>query len=187
MTDDSLLDDDDDSAKSALRPQLQSISKFLGLLNRFMAGVTVGQQAKPEISAIVVGGVRVVINLAVNFINFFTKLSETLARFGDLLEQLTYYAKACERSHLVVKSLAAVHGDVLQFCTNARAVCTESGVKRRLTSFRMFWRIQWTPFEEDWKHHLDVLSHSGQALALNASLDASEAGKVRFPRPPRPC
>jgi ankyrin repeat domain-containing protein 50 len=86
-----------------------------------------------------------------------------------------------------VKSLAAVYGDLLQFCTKARSIYTENGVKRRLTSFRMFWRIQWTPFEEDfgrieedWKHHLNVLSHSGQALALNASLDASEAAKSLF-------
>jgi ankyrin repeat domain-containing protein 50 len=178
--------DEDHKVHSRFQPQAENLSRFLGLLDRFMAGVTIGLQANPDISAIVVGGVRVVIDLAVRFITFFTKLSDMLCRFGDFLQPLTEYAKAAQREDLVLKTLAAVYGDLLQFCKKAYGTFTKQGVPRIWKSWRVFWRIQWKPFEEefgrietDMKHHLDVLLHSGRAIALNASLDASSAETER--------
>ena len=46
---------------SCFRPHAERLTKFLGLLNRFMGGVAIGVQANPEVSALVVGAVRIVI------------------------------------------------------------------------------------------------------------------------------
>jgi ankyrin repeat domain-containing protein 50 len=178
--------DEDHKVHSHFQPQAENLSRFLGLLDRFMAGVTIGLQANPDISAIVVGGVRLVIDLAVRFMTFFTKLSDMLCRFGDFLQPLTKHVKSAQREDLVLKTLAAVYGDLLQLCKNAYGTFTNQGVTRSWKSWGVFWRIQWIPFEEefgriktDMKHHLDVLSHSGRAIALNASLDASSAETER--------
>lgn len=172
---------------SRFRPQAETLSKFLGLLDRFMAGIAIGVQANPDISSIIVGAVRVVIDLAINFVTFFTRLSEIFSRFGDFLGPLTEYAKASEQKTLVRETLANVYGDLLRLCTQARNVfIDERGVERKRASWRVFWRIQWVPFEEefgkiesDLQHHLDVLRHSTQAMGINASLEASRAEKER--------
>ena len=54
------------------------------------------------------GGVRLVIDVAVGFIEYFTKLSEMLCRFGGFLGTLAEYAKALAQEELALESLAAV-------------------------------------------------------------------------------
>jgi ankyrin repeat domain-containing protein 50 len=96
--------DADHKGKSHFRPQAEALSRFLGLLDRFVAGITIGIQANPDISAIVVGGVRLVITMAVGFTTFFARLSEMLCRFGDFLGPLAEYAKASIKEDLFVRS-----------------------------------------------------------------------------------
>ncbi|TKA77323.1 hypothetical protein B0A49_02117 [Cryomyces minteri] len=64
------------------RPHTEALSIFLVILNNFVAGVAIGIQANPATSSIVAGAVRVVIDLAVGFVEFFGKLSEMLCRFA---------------------------------------------------------------------------------------------------------
>jgi hypothetical protein len=177
--------DEDHKRVSQFRPHAEALSRFLGLLDRFMAGVAIGIQANPDISSIAVGAVRIVINLALSFVTFFARFSEMLSRFSDFLTPLTQYAEASTKAELIQESLANVYMDLLQFCDRARHVfIDQKGLKRSWTSWRLFWRLQWVPFEEefgkiesDMQHHLDVLRHSAQASDLNATLDASRSEK----------
>jgi ankyrin repeat domain-containing protein 50 len=191
LTDQKLLErvkvcDAEHKKKSYFRPQAEALSRFLSLLDRFMAGITIGIQSHPEISAIVVGGVRLVLSIALNFAVFFTKLSDMFCRLGDFLAPLAEYAKASHREELVLQALANVYGDLLKFCQHAHSVFAEQASLRRRASWRIFWRIQWIPFEEEFgriesdvQHHLNVLNLSVQALGLGASLDASRADRER--------
>lgn len=172
--------------QSHFRSQAENLSRFLGVLDRFMAGVTIGLQSNPDISAIVVGGVRLVIDVAISFVTFFNKLSDMLCRFGDSLAYLAEYAKIPVQEELVLETLANVYGFLLQFCKQAYRVFTNQGLPRKLTSWRTFWRIQWIPFEQefgriesDMRHHLDVLRQSAHAVGLNATLDLSRREKAR--------
>ena len=159
---------------SLFRPQAERISKFLNFLNRFVGGVAIGIQAYPEISSLVVGAVRIVIDLAIGFTTFFSKLSGMLCQFEDYLEPLAEYAKAPEYQTLVQETVAKVYGDLLDFCRRARLVFVETnGNPRKVTSLRLFLRQQWEPFETtferintDIQHHLDVLLHATQASQL---------------------
>src|SRR2546423_7987968 len=63
--------DEDHKQMSHFRPHAEGLSQFLGVLDRFMAGVAIGIQANPDISSIVVGAMRIVIDLALSFVTFF--------------------------------------------------------------------------------------------------------------------
>ena len=184
--------DETHKQNSSFRPQAKYISKFLNFLNRFMGGVAIGIQAYPEISSLVVGAVRIVIDLAISFTTFFSKLSGMLCQFEDYLGPLAEYAKAAENQTLVLETVANVYGDLLEFCQRARLVFVDmNGKTRKLTSFRMFLRQQWEPFETtferintDMQHHLDVLLHATQASQLlllrNSVQDTEKREKGRF-------
>lgn len=191
LTDKNILDlvktyDADHHGKSRHRPQAEALSRFLGLLDRFMGGITIAIQANPDVSAIVVGGVRLVIDLAIKFLEFFARLSEMLCRFGNLLGPLTEFAKASTREDLVLEALSNVYGDLLQFCKHAHEVFAEQGLRRKWISWRAFWQRLWLPFEEEFgkielnmQHHLKVLELSAQALTLNATFDASRLDREK--------
>jgi ABC-type multidrug transport system fused ATPase/permease subunit len=182
--------DEDHKQESQFRPHAEALSRFLGLLDRFMAGIAIGIQANPDVSSIVVGAVRIVIGLALSFVTFFARFSEMLSRFSDFLAPLTKYAEASTKEELIQESLASVYTDLLQFCCRAHHVfIDQKGLKRSWASWRLFWRLQWVPFEEefgkielDMQHHLDVLQHSAQASSLNATLDVSGSERARRER-----
>lgn len=192
MSDANLLEkvrgyDRDDKAQSQFRRHTDSVARFLGVLNRFMAGVAIGIQANPDISSIVVGAMRVVITLAIDFVGFFAKLVEMLDRFSDFLGPLAKYATSSGGDKLIQESLINVYVDLLTFCRRARSVFVdEKGARRKSKSWRVFWRLQWMPFEEefgkiaaDMQHHLQVLDHSAQAEGLNVSLEVLRSERER--------
>jgi hypothetical protein len=169
--------DNQHAQDSTLRRRAESISKLLRLLDRLMGGVAIGIQANPDLSAIIVGGVRVVIDLAVDFAEFFSKLTDMLCQFEEYLSALAALAEACQDASLVVEALAGAYGDIIEFCEKARAVFIGSDDKKKTwTSFRLFLRLQWTPFETGFgsvatkmRHHVRVLQLAGQAEQLSRS------------------
>jgi hypothetical protein len=84
--------DDAHKHTSSFRPQAERLGKLPNLLDRFMGGAVNGIQTHPEISSLVVGGVRIIIDLAINFVEFFSKRADMLWRFEDYLEPLADFA-----------------------------------------------------------------------------------------------
>ncbi|OCL11619.1 hypothetical protein AOQ84DRAFT_276039, partial [Glonium stellatum] len=174
--------DEDHKHSSSFRPRTERLSKLLGLLNRFMAGICTTVQANPDPSSIIVGAVQVVISLAIECVTFFDRLTGMLCRFTDYLEPLAEYAKTSKDSELIRQTLASAYGDLLKFCRDARRVFIDSnGIKRRWTSMLTFLRVQWEPFdckfgdiELKFRHHVAVLGQSAQALQLNKTQTAEE-------------
>ena len=179
--------DESHKQSSSFRPQAERISKFLNFLNRFMGGVAIGIQAYPEISALVVGAVRIVIDLAIDFTTFFSRLTGMLCQFEDYLGPLAEYAKAADHQTLVQETVANVYGDLLDFCQIARRVFVDTnGNPRKVTSLRLFLRQQWEPFETTFElintnmqHHLDVLLHATQALQLTVLCNSAQDAEKR--------
>jgi hypothetical protein len=166
---------------SSFRPHAERLSRFLDLLNRFMGGVAIGIQASPEISALVVGSVRVVIDLALRFTMYFSRLSDMICTFEDYLGPMAEYAHAADIK-LVGETLVNTYTNMLLFGWKARRVFIEAnGDERRYTSLRAFMRQHWETFEsefgsikEDLEHHLDILRHSVQALHFDFSRKAEQ-------------
>ncbi|KAF3010907.1 hypothetical protein E8E13_009909 [Curvularia kusanoi] len=156
---------------SSFRPHAERLSKFLGLLNRFMGGVAIGIQASPEISSLVVGSVRVVIDLALKFTMYFSKLTNMICTFQDYLGPLAQYAKAVD-INLVETTVVKAYANVLIFSWKARRVFVDDkGDQRKWTSLRAFMHQQWDTFESEFadikdnlQRDLDVLLHSVQSL-----------------------
>jgi hypothetical protein len=167
---------------SSFRPHAQRLSKFLDLLNRFMGGVAIGIQASPEISSLVVGSLRVVIDLALRFTMYFSKLADMICTFEDYLGPLAEYAKAAD-INLVETTVVNAYANVLGFGWKARRVFVDvNGNQRKWTSLRAFMRQHWETFEsefvaikEDLQHHLDVLLHSVQSLHFDFSRKAEQS------------
>ncbi|KAF2135402.1 uncharacterized protein K452DRAFT_260720, partial [Aplosporella prunicola CBS 121167] len=114
--------DDAHKDSSKLRKHAEPLAKFLNLLDRFLGGVTIGIQQSPDISSLVIGGVRLVIDLARNFVSFFDRLSEMLYQFSDFLGPLAEYAKSAGENPLIRDALSAIYGDILEFFGHARCV-----------------------------------------------------------------
>jgi hypothetical protein len=167
---------------SSFRPHTERLSKFLGLLSRFMGGVAIGIQANPEISALVVGSIRVVIDLGLKFTMYFSRLTDMICTFEDYLGPLMEYAQAKD-IYLVEKTVVNAYANMLDFGWKARRVFVDAnGDQRKWTSPRAFMRQHWETFEsefvpikEDLEHHLDVLLHSVQALHFDFSRKAEQA------------
>ena len=150
--------------------------QFLGFLDRFLDVVGLGVKAAPEFSSFIVGAAKIVIRLAIDFVEFFSKLSEMVGRLGDHLGHLAEYAKAAtDNLPLVHESVAKAYEDVLEFCRKARNVFVDENENRRKwLAFRTFLQIQWKPFESEFgpieanlQHHLNVLQHAALAAQLN--------------------
>jgi hypothetical protein len=167
---------------SSFRPHAERLSKFLGLLDRFMGGVTIGIQASPEISSLLVGSVRIVIDLALKFTMYFSKLTDMICAFENYLGPLVEYAKAADID-LVESTVVNAYANVLSFGWKARRVFIDAnGGQRKWTSLRAFMRQHWATFEsefatikEDLQHHLDVLLHSVQSLHFDFSRKVEQA------------
>ena len=174
--------DEQHQYSSTFRPQAERIAKFLEFLNRFMRGVAIGIQSNPEISSIVVGAVGVVLDIAINFVSFFKKLTDMICEFEDYLAPLADYATASRDIESLQEMVAIVYGDLIEFCRKAYTIFMNAhGHQRKLTSFRVFFRHQWVPFESEFgsmkaklDHHLGVLQHSAQASLLNFSREADK-------------
>jgi hypothetical protein len=173
---------------STFRPQAERLSKFLGLLNRFMDGVAIGIQSNPEISSIVVGAVRVVINLAVNFVTFFHKLTDMICHFEKYLTLLADFARGAHDINLLQEAVATVYGDLLEFCGKARRVFVDASArKRKWASLRVFLRQQWEPFElefgsikENLHDHIELLQLSAHASSFNFARKADKSKALLF-------
>ena len=168
--------------QSAFRPHAERLSKFLNLLNRFMGGVAIGIQASPEISALVVGSVRIVIDLALQYTTFFSKLTDMICTFENYLGPLAEYAKATDIEVIEISVIQA-YACVLKFGWKARRVFIDAkGNQLKWKSLRAFMHQQWEPFEiefatieEDLKHQFDMLLHATQALHFDHTRKADEA------------
>lgn len=120
------------------------------------------------------------LDIAIRFLEFFSKLADMICRLGDFLKPLAEYTKAPPEQEVLQESLTAVYGDLLKFCLSANRVFTDQkGQTRKWTSFRIFWRVNWVPFEAEFgtiesnfKHHLDALLHSATGVLLNNNFEA---------------
>ena len=168
--------DEEHKKGSSVRRHGDRLIKFLGFLDRFMDVVGLAVKAAPEFCSFIVGAAKIVIRVAIDFVEFFSKLSEMLGRLGDHLGHLAEYAKAATDNLLLVHgSVAKAYEDVLEFCRKARNVFFDAhGNQRKWLAFRTFLQIQWEPFESEFgsievnlQHHLNVLQHAALAAQLN--------------------
>ena len=164
---------DDNDRDSTSRKFFDRVEKFLTVLNTLLTSVALGIQGSPEIASLVVGGARLILDLALNIAEFFKKLTSMISRLNSHLEHLQEISKHSDLP-LIQSSAANVYGSILQFYHHAYHVFkTKDDRNHTLLHLRTFARVQWEPFElkfgeinNDIINNLNVLGHSSQASTL---------------------
>lgn len=113
--------DDRHEGLSPLRLRVERVSRFVIFFECLMAPVSpTGRPSKLDIPALVLGGVRAVINLAMTFETFFAKIIDMLCRLADCIEPLAEYAGS--NNVVIIEQTAAVIADLLVFCRDTSSV-----------------------------------------------------------------
>lgn len=169
------LYDENHRSRSSFRPQADKVVQLLGLLDRFLGGLSIGTEAGSGIAPVVVGGVRAVLNIVIRFAEFFGKFTTMLCRFNDWLGPLEELYKDSPDNSSVVTAVSNVYADLLKFCREAYKIFADGAANpKKYTTLRAFVRVQWKSFEEvfgvievELSHHLNVLLHS--TVATNST------------------
>ncbi|MCJ1347419.1 hypothetical protein MMC31_005644, partial [Peltigera leucophlebia] len=178
--------DRDYNSDSGSRKCAEQVEKSLRILNQFLRSIAIAIQSVPEVSLLIVGGVKFILDLGLKFVTFFRKLSDMIEEIFEYIDPLQEFDCASDKSDHVRKTLSDVYGDLLDFCRQARLVFVDDkGQPRKYISIITFLRVQWEPFEtrfgkvsSNFEHHRDVLNNSVQALQYNAILDGNRATEV---------
>ncbi|EED20611.1 conserved hypothetical protein [Talaromyces stipitatus ATCC 10500] len=170
------------------------VLRFLRAVETVMAGVTIGIQAYPDVSSIVVGVIRVIINVAVKYFEYYEKLSKMLEGLVDDIEVLDMFTRNNVNSpelHNVrsqLQTLVALYTNILTFCRHARRVFLIKGQERGARGFTVLAKVQWAPFEEQFgeiqsnlSRYTAKLDMVATAITMNTTLAISEDLKKTSP------
>ncbi|THW51216.1 hypothetical protein D6D21_01581 [Aureobasidium pullulans] len=181
ITDENLVSDirklnDQHKSDSLFRRHADKLSKFLGLLDRLLGSVAVAIQADPGIASIPVGGVRLIVDLAKGFSEFFDKLVTLLDHISDLMMPLQEYVKSVHIP-VIASALTTVYGDLLDICKQTSDMFLDKeGNKKVFVTWKTLLRLQWEPFEKSFgeiearmNHHRENLLHAAGATLLSTT------------------
>lgn len=175
------------ASTSSFRPHAEKIAKFLSLLDHLLGGISIAIQANPDISSIAVGGVKLIVDIAMGFTRFFGKLVDMFGRISDIIAPLERYAERYELS-IVRDALVNVYGDVLDFYRASTALFLDrDGRSKAHATFDMFLHSQWKSFEAEFgeidsrmDHHRRVLLEAAQAELLSAEGISKQREERRY-------
>ncbi|THX58120.1 hypothetical protein D6D06_03221, partial [Aureobasidium pullulans] len=181
ITDEALLSNirklnDQHKSDSLFRRHADKLSKFLGLLDRLLGSVAIAIQADPGIASIPVGGVRLIVDLAKGFSEFFDKLVTLLDHISDLMMPLQEYVKSVHIP-VIASALTTIYGDLLDICKQTSDMFLDKeGNKKVFVTWKTLLRLQWEPFEKSFgeiearmNHHRENLLHAAGATLLSAT------------------
>lgn len=163
------------ASTSSFRPHAEKIARFLSLLDRMLGGIAIAIQANPDISSIAVGGVKLVVDVAIGFTKFFSKLTDMLDRLSEIIAPLERYAERFELLN-VGNALIDVYGDIIDFCKASSALLKDKNGRYKVsTTLKILVHSIWVPFEAEFgdiadrmDHHCNILLHAAQAELLYA-------------------
>ncbi|OJD19086.1 hypothetical protein AJ78_00959 [Emergomyces pasteurianus Ep9510] len=156
---------------SSFRHHTEKITRVLKFFDQFMAGVTIAIQANPDISSIVVGGVRLVLDIAMRFSEYFDRLTDMISRLTDYLQALEIRGRS--EDVRIINATAATYGELLKFCQKANSVFLSDAGGRKST-INIFFNQLWQPFQavfgeidSNIQHHLKVVEITANAIQLD--------------------
>ncbi|KAK8220885.1 hypothetical protein IWZ01DRAFT_477823 [Phyllosticta capitalensis] len=172
--------EDADKADRESIPRLffDRTSTFLEVLDGLLAATSsFASLGIPDAASVVIGGARLIIKMALRYVEFFDKLTgmmETLSIHLGHLHQLSEHTNRL----LLRDSTARVYGAILRFCHQAYGVFKKADDQdRSRIHLKTFLSTQWKPFEvqfggleKDIKDSLNALGHATGAETLNQTI-----------------
>ncbi|KAH8691320.1 hypothetical protein BGW36DRAFT_388130 [Talaromyces proteolyticus] len=172
--------------QSVARKCADGVLKFLRAIETLMAGVTIGIQAYPDVSSIVIGVVRIIINVAVKYFEYYEKLTQMLERLADQLKVLDLFTQNNSKEPLLHTTLVAIYANTLAFCRHARRAFFNKTNMKASNGLSMLVKVQWAPFEEQFgqiqsnlKHYTENLDRISAAMTMNSTLAVHEEMKKK--------
>jgi hypothetical protein len=168
--------DDEHKEQSKFRRYSTRITNFLNIFQLSVGAAAVFLEAE-SVASIALGGAKLVIGLALRYVEYFDKVSDMLDQLSNYLAPLSKYAERCDLPN-ICEALANVYADILRFYSEARMLFVdETGNAKRYASFALFLRSQWHPFDTKFGEiklsiqcHKDILLHSGVSeILINSS------------------
>jgi hypothetical protein len=171
--------DDEHTQQSLFRKYTTRITNFLNIFQLSVNGASVFLESE-QTASIALGGAKLVIGLALRYVEYFDKVSKMLDELSKYLAPLTRYAERCDLPN-VCDALADVYGDILKFYSAARRLFVDdTGNAKKHASFSMFLHSQWSPFDVEFgeiktslQSHQNTLLHSGVSEILVDSSKSS--------------
>ncbi|KAF3027915.1 hypothetical protein E8E12_000178 [Didymella heteroderae] len=125
-----------------------------------------------QIASLVWGSIKLVILTSSNFVEYFDKLSERVARLSNYCPRFSEYGKLFSTSTRLQQALSDFHAVVVSFCSKALHVIQERGVKR-------FSKSVWKSFKVEFKEVEERISEAKNEVAEELAL-ASEQEAHKF-------
>ncbi|KAK8247870.1 hypothetical protein HDK77DRAFT_481329 [Phyllosticta capitalensis] len=153
-------------------------STFLTVLDQLLAATSsFASLGIPDVASVVIGGARLVIKMALRYIEFFEKLTGMMQ---TLSIHLGHLQKLSEHPNLTLlrDSTAKVYVAILRFCHQAYGVFKKADDQdRSQIHLKTFLSTQWKPFEVQFgglekniKDSLNALGHATGAETLNQTV-----------------
>lgn len=177
-------------AASRMRRSAAKVDGILNGANGYISALTICTGHDPY-SAIVLGGVKTVIELAIKFPGFFAKLTRMMETIFENLGYLSNYASPVFLSSVEIQdALEKTYGDLLLFCKKARRVFTdEDGEMSNWTSMKLLIKVSWAPFESEFTGlqtnfltHAEIVVKHAQGQEFVAAKINRQLQELRYER-----
>ncbi|KAH0537354.1 hypothetical protein FGG08_005833 [Glutinoglossum americanum] len=149
------------SSKS--RNLIRRLEPFLGFLDRHAKALDSIAQVHPNPSALIWGLVRVLLETALAYSQYFKKLVAMTERLSDSLTLYQEYEGILNGDRRFQEALATVYFDVLVFLKKATIIFKTRG-------FQILCRSLWRTFESDFQDTLEAITRHTRSLETEIDL-----------------
>jgi hypothetical protein len=167
------------ASSSIMRGVSKQISPFLDCIWSYAAAIDVIANTQPMPLSPVWAIVRMVLQAARAFEEYFTKLVAMLERIGDVLPRFDLYIQMFPTHQNLVVGVSRIYADIIQFCVKAKRVFsveaqTEKKKFKLGSSSKVALKVTWADFEaqfgkvlDAFREHKAYIEDEAKAAAMN--------------------
>ncbi|KAL8770537.1 MAG: hypothetical protein Q9209_003793 [Squamulea sp. 1 TL-2023] len=148
---------------------IERLKPLIAAIEQYSQALDVYANAYPLVLCPLWGSIRIVLQLARGFGEYFERIVEMFARIGDLLPRFRVYENLFPSHERLVHALSITYIDVLVFCTEAKTVFRRER-RSRLVNPRIFFKLSWKPFKRHFGHHIENFRVHVKNVEKEASL-----------------
>lgn len=150
------------ASSSIMRGVSKQISPFLDCIWSYATAIDVITNCQPMPLSPVWAIVRMVIQAARAFEEYFTKIVAMLERIGDVLPRFDIYIQMFPTHQNLVIGVSMIYADIIQFCVKAKRVFSAEAQKEKKkfrlgsSSSKAAFKVTWANFEAQFGKILDA-------------------------------
>ncbi|KAF3931863.1 hypothetical protein ABW19_dt0206566 [Dactylella cylindrospora] len=147
------------------RPFLQFIQQFSPALDVYV------QADSTSVASLIWGSIRVLVQMASNYFDYFVKISDMLQRMGHICPTMEEIGEIFSEDLKLKDSIRVLYAICLEFCTKALRFLRKSGTKQFVKSI-------WKPFKHDFEDIVNELTERRQIINEQVVVAAESAQAI---------